>query len=255
MHWWKYSVRAVWGPQSINIQTATQQTIDCIRHLRSCHSLLSQWSVSGPGKAPLLIEPDEIREQLLVAERLRNPTLDVSNAALSRTGFSRSFHAGPDKKNWIMLSVRCGSSEPLVANLCRLDLPQINPTTRALISTETLIRICAGLVKIWQPSYCNVSSAAYDQVVAEARGAKALDLRQPMAGWITYLAPNRGIVPTLPVQFERIPVEGGGTIIVVLHHPLDAANPAHLAALAQISGLLADAGLTEPVVSNVFRGD
>ena len=138
--------------------------------------------------------------------------------------------------------MHCGSDEQnSSANVCVLSLPSKGENAGRILTAPVLTEVARSLALAWEPDWAVAMSEAY----------REMDDRQGKAdiwlGWVTYLARHRGTVPPLPAPVRIEPVGDQGTLIILTPERFTVANPEHIALAKTVRGLLARAGLMQPL--------
>jgi len=116
------------------------------------------------------------------------------------------------------LSITCGSWSPRLLNAIVLNLP--NPAGRAVVLVEpaTAKALVQVMVDAWDPDWAMLGTNTL-------RSAQHPQPRQPVVGWLTYLAGDRPRPDALPDGVTMEPMGRGG-VLVALTPRFEDATPA-----------------------------
>nr|WP_157775122.1 Imm52 family immunity protein [Melittangium boletus] len=128
-----------------------------------------------------------------------------------------------------------------MTNSCLLNLPREGPTAERLLRAPALSSILRAMVLAFEPEWGIATAHEHLDLVTESTEVGTF------AGWLTYFAHRRGVLPALPPSVQLEPVDALGTLVILTSERFTAANPTHVALAREVSERLTHAGLLSPL--------
>jgi len=230
-----YYVAAYWGGRRESAEECAHRAATFFGLLSACHSDYGRWyEKAGSRKKALQFQVEPTRETFV-------RFFSKKRYQSGNDGFSFEAWTGhPDNQGGMVL-LGCGEGGERVTNLVQLYCPSEAPGRDRLVTRPVLSDVVRAMVVAWEPDWAVVTPRSFREQASETQ------LPGTFVGWMTYYSRQWGDVPTLPEPAQVEPVEDKGTLVVLTHERLDAANAKHLALGRRVQEVLAAAGLLRRV--------
>ena len=230
----KYYMGAYWPGRVEPVESYARRAELFFRLLAPSDSTFNRWFEKAGSRAEALkssFVPDEASLHDLFKKKYR------------RDGAGVAFSAWNGEPDGASTGVRlsCGSTSPLLGDLCVMDLPTRGDVRERVLTAPVLARVLRAAALAWDADWGVATSMAHRDKVSE------FAVPGTFVGWLMYLSARRGAVPPLPAPVRMEPVEDKGTLIMLTPERFTAANPEHVSLAEHVSGLLDRAGLLKPV--------
>lgn len=158
--------------------------------LSSCDPALKEWRtrIDGEAPRPLGLSTEDLRTHFTPNRA------DASGTVIEELGYRIGMWTGSASKPEVGLDVLCGAFSKFVQNECVIELAPDEVTNR-LAHQEPLRCLLNSVACAWSPQWAAVlSESDFERL--------NLDTRDPVAGWLTYLATPITSLPKLPRHVE-----------------------------------------------------
>lgn len=232
-----YYAGVYWLNRPETSQACARRAESYFRLLAPLEPTWTQWF----GKA------DTINEALKLRLDPEAPTVESLFAQKAhqtvKGGYALDLWNGDPSSHGTTTNFCCGSSSPVVPNVCILNPPEPaqNPAGERIVNASTMTQVLRAMALAWEPDRGVVMSHSHREMIR--REGK---LPPVLVGWITYLSSRRGSIPPLPAPVRAEPVENLGTLITLTPERFTVNNPSHVELAAHVRALLDEAGLLTP---------
>jgi hypothetical protein len=184
---------AYWGPRLSSPLDAAQRLASFLALLAGIHPSLGSWSElsdhpPGPDRDLVALDPASLT------------TLLTKDGYAPGYGYHLGLWSG-DEETSSRLSLACGASLRPTSNTVNVTFQGERPLALVLDSDGARSLVLAA-VEVWEPDWATLGTAEWGMAQRKAP-------KEPVAGWITYLAGSRPkLKPPSGVKSEEIPGKG-----------------------------------------------
>lgn len=199
---------AYWGPRPASLEACAEKVARTLDRLGEASVILRTWYRQGRTKSEALaarVEPDASHLRTLL-EQGRNVT-DVGDRVIKELGYSLSAWNGRDEP-YATFSTQCGGWSHWVSNSFVVDLPSPSGIGTELYEPRVARTLIHTLIEVWEPDWATFASRSMRV------GEQERQRGGPRVGWLTYLSPRFGDIPSIPPPATIEAVQGKGVVIV-----------------------------------------
>jgi hypothetical protein len=217
-----FYVGAYWGARAESVGSCAGRLADCVGLLGAAHPALASWHRKGGSGSATSTQPvgndRDAMEVLLSEGRDRK---DIGGEVIEELGFHAALW---NRGVSVSLRTLCGAvpAAPYVSNSCVLGPFGPSDTTAVLFEPAVARLMLMALVEAWAPQWAAFTSN-------EMRDGQHSAPGRPVAGWLTYVAGDKGF-PSQPGLIAEKAAHG--TLVTATADPQQMSGP-RIAAIAK----------------------